>query len=96
LGIDSDIDARQRRRELAEGRVQVVRHLPERLDEFDEARDGGAHIGDIGRTEPLEDAAHFFVVSPNETRATTSRIQLPDKNLGFLMYTNVKDWEIVQ
>jgi peptide/nickel transport system substrate-binding protein len=44
----------------------------------------------------VQDAAHFFVVSPNEIWGTTARIRMPDKNLGFLMYTNVKDWEIVQ
>jgi peptide/nickel transport system substrate-binding protein len=44
----------------------------------------------------VQDAAHFFVVSPNEIWATGANITMPDKNLGFLMYTNVKDWEKVQ
>lgn len=44
----------------------------------------------------VQDAAHFFVMSPNEIWATTSQVRLPDKNLGFLMYTNAKDWERVQ
>lgn len=41
----------------------------------------------------VQDAAHFYVVSPNEIWATSSQVQLPPKDLGFLMYTNAKDWE---
>jgi peptide/nickel transport system substrate-binding protein len=44
----------------------------------------------------VQDAASFYVCSPNEIWATGANINLPDKNLGFLMYTNAKDWEKVQ
>ncbi len=43
----------------------------------------------------VEDAPHMWVAMPNEIWATSSRVRLPDKRLGFLMLTNVKDWERV-
>jgi peptide/nickel transport system substrate-binding protein len=43
----------------------------------------------------VEDAPHMWVMMPNEIWASNSRVRLPDKRLGFLMLTNVKDWERV-
>jgi peptide/nickel transport system substrate-binding protein len=73
----------------------------EELDQLIEA--GTATVDEAERAEIyaelqevlVQDAAHFFVISPNDVWATTSNVRLPDKNLGFLLYTNVKDWEVV-
>jgi peptide/nickel transport system substrate-binding protein len=43
----------------------------------------------------VEDAPHMWVAMPNEIWAMNNRVRLPDKQLSFLMLTNVKDWERV-
>jgi peptide/nickel transport system substrate-binding protein len=42
-----------------------------------------------------QDAPHIWVMMPDEIWATSNKIDLPDKKLGFLLFTNVKDWERV-
>ncbi len=39
-----------------------------------------------------QDAAHMWVFMGNEVWAMNNKISLPNKNLGFLLFTNVKDW----
>jgi peptide/nickel transport system substrate-binding protein len=41
-----------------------------------------------------QDAPHMWVASPNEIWARSSKLKLPDTKLGFLLLTNVKDWEL--
>ncbi len=41
-----------------------------------------------------QDAPHMWVANPNEIWAATSKLRLPSKKLGFLLLTNVKDWEL--
>ena len=40
-----------------------------------------------------QDAPHMWVASPNEIWARSTRLKLPNTRLGFLLLTNVKDWE---
>jgi peptide/nickel transport system substrate-binding protein len=39
-----------------------------------------------------QDAPHVWVEMPNEIWAMNNKISLPDKKLGFLLFTNAKDW----
>lgn len=42
-----------------------------------------------------QDAPHMWVAMPDEIWAYTTQVKLPEKKLGLLMLTNVKDWERV-
>jgi peptide/nickel transport system substrate-binding protein len=39
-----------------------------------------------------QDAPHMWVFMGNEVWAMNNKVTLPNKNLGFLLFTNVKDW----
>ncbi|TAK21203.1 MAG: hypothetical protein EPO26_14795 [Chloroflexota bacterium] len=39
------------------------------------------------------DAPHMWIAMPDEIWTHNTKVRLPDKKLGFLMLTNVKDWE---
>jgi ABC-type transport system substrate-binding protein len=44
----------------------------------------------------VQDAPHFWVGSPDELWVHSAKVRLPDKKLGFLMITNLEDWERLQ
>jgi peptide/nickel transport system substrate-binding protein len=39
-----------------------------------------------------QDAPHMWVFMGNEIWAMSNKVTLPNKDLGFLLFTNVKDW----